>query len=140
MLSAGEIASMRGTLDQLTNATLLKIENPDSAEVDEYGESGEPVAVWTGRADGYLERQDHQEISGGQEVDVEGITFRLLDDAGAPVLAEAGPNWSGSTIVLEDRRLDDVVTSRFSVIGMEHEANGLLDSVLLTLDSETAVA
>lgn len=146
MLTAGEIRSMRTTLDELTNATLTAIETP--ADLDEYGDPGGTTSAWTGRADGFLEILDHQEtvgahqangaIAGGRQTSIQLTTFRLLDDAGAPIIEQAGPDWSGTTVLIEDRRLTTPVTLRFSVVGMEHEANGLLDSILLTLDNETA--
>lgn len=138
MLSRGEIQSMASTLNELANATLTAIETPGSP--DAYGEPGEPDEVWTGTAEGFLEILDHEELNGGQQVSVQRTTFRLLDAEGAPVIEEAGPDWSGSTVRIEDRRLTATVTRRYSVVGMEHEANGLLDSVLLTLDTETAVS
>lgn len=134
LLSAGDIALMNDSLDELSNATLVKIETPGAP--DAYGEPGAPTATWTGRADGFLERQDHQEVSGGEQVRIDVTTFLLFDAAGAPVTEVAGPNWSGSTVVIEDGRQAVVVTRRFSVIGMEHQQDNTLDSILLTLDNE----
>lgn len=136
LLSAADVRMMHRDLVQLSNADLTQIATPGPLATN--GDPGTPVAVWTGTAPGFLQRQAADILSSEVEVSTPKDTFRLFDAAGAPpVLLAAGPDWSGVTVVVADRRLSPVVTRRFAVIGLEREQDGTLDGVLLTLNAET---
>ena len=139
LLSAGDIALMHDTVIELANATLTKIESPGALAGN--GDPGAPVTVWTGTAAGFLQREDRDVLSDGIQVHVTADTFLLFDKAGAPAAAiVAGSDWQASTVVISDERTTPAVLRRFSVTGMEHEADGTLDHVLLTLNAAIATA
>jgi hypothetical protein len=122
---AGEISGW------FANATLTKIAGPGAP--DRTGDPGAGSELWAGEARGFLTRERHEEVSGGQQVPVRIDTF-VVFDAHAPALEVAGPDWEATTVTIRDERTADAVELVFSVVGMEHHAYGLLDSVLLTLD------
>jgi hypothetical protein len=130
---------MHSTLVELANATLTKIERPGA--LGDNGDPGTPIAVWTGAAPAFLERQDRDVLSGGVQVTVKMDTLIVFDKAGANVAAIiAGADWKATTVVVADERLPTPVTRRFTVTGLEHEANSTLDHVLLTLNADTAAS
>lgn len=113
------------------NATLTLIQGPGAP--DRNGDPGVGPTLWEGEARGFLARERHEEVSGGQQVPVRRDTFTVFDTV-APVLEVAGPDWEATTVTILDERGLELVELVFSVTGMERHANGLLDSVLLTLD------
>lgn len=114
------------------NAVMTTIKAP--GVLDRTGDPGVGATLWSGEAKGFLSRERHDEVSGGQQVPVRRDTFTLLGDT-APVLQVAGPDWEATTVTIRDDRVPgSPVTRTFTVVGMEHAAHGLLDSVLLTLD------
>jgi hypothetical protein len=121
----------------LSTAVLLEIAGPGA--LDDSGDPGAPVPVWTGRAAGYLKRERRSVVRDGNQVDVRQDIFLILRAAGAPVLESAGPDWTASTLVIEDRRTPTAVTRRFTVTAMENRAAGTaVDSIRVELDTETA--
>ncbi|HET6502109.1 MAG TPA: hypothetical protein VFG87_15240 [Amycolatopsis sp.] len=139
LIARGDIAGMHGTLTELANATLTQIEAPGPLAGN--GDPGTPVAVWTGAAPAFLERQNRDVLSGGAQVKVKMDTLILFDQAGADVAAiVAGADWEATTVVVSDNRLPTPVIRRFTVNGLEHQADGTLDHALLTLNAETTVA
>lgn len=123
-------------MDEFSNATLVEIAGPGPLNRD--GDPGDPVAVWTGRADGYLKRARKNVLSAGVQVRVATDTFTILDTQLAPVIAIAGADWEASTVVIEDHRTGAVLARRFTVNAMEHRAAGsIVDSVRLELEGET---
>jgi hypothetical protein len=138
LLDAGDIAWMNATAAELANATLTVIETP--GPLTGSGDPGTPVAVWTGEARGFLERRDRDVLSGGVQVREQTDVFRLFDAEGAPVASlRSGADWHAATVVISDERLATAVLWRFTVVGVEHEADGTLDHVLLTLNAGTVV-
>jgi hypothetical protein len=116
------------------NAVITAITGPGSPD-----ESGDPrddgAVLWSGRAWGYLKRSDRTVLSGGNQVKVQADVFTVLDTAGAPLLAESGPDWTATTVTIEDHRKLAPVTRTFRVDAMEHRAAGTVaDSVRLELD------
>lgn len=143
LLSAGDLALLNDTVSLLANATLTKIETP--GPLANNGDSGTPVTAWTGEARGFLERKDRDVIAAGVQVKVKTDTFILFDREGVEQTVAigsvlAGSDWEASTVVIEDERLSPSVTRRWSIAGMEHEADGTMDHVLLTLNADAAVA
>lgn len=121
------------------NAALLEIARPGA--LDDSGDPGTPVAVWTGRAAGYLKRERISEVRDGVQADVRKDVFIILRATGAPALEAAGPDWEASTVVIEDQRTPTPVARRWSVVAMENRAAGTtVDSIRLELDTETTPA
>jgi hypothetical protein len=122
--------------DEFANAVLTEIAAP--GPLADNGDPGTPVAVWTGRAPGYLKRSSKSILSAETNVKVPVDTFTILDSAGAPIVAEPGPDWEASTVVIEDRRTGVAVARRFTVNAAEHRAAGtIVDSLRLELNAET---
>ncbi len=139
LLSPGEIAWMNDTTSELANATLTVIEAPGPLAGN--GDPGTPVTVWTGEARGFLERKDRDVLNGGVQVREQTDTFILYDAQGAPVTSlRSGADSEASTVIIRDERLATTALWRFTVVGMQHEADGTLDHVLLTLNAGTPVA
>ena len=141
LLSPGDIALMNGTLNELANATLTKVETPGTLAGN--GDPGVPGTAWSGSARGFLERADRDVLSGGAQVKVKTDTFILFDEEGrdetipiASILA--GADWEATTVVISDERMPTPVVRRFTVTGLEHEADGTLDHILLTLNGDTS--
>jgi hypothetical protein len=123
-------------MEEFDNAVLVEIATP--GPLDAYGDPGTPVPVWTGRAGGYLKRIRKTVLSGGASVRVATDVFTILDSHAAPILVEAGPDWTASSVVIEDRRTAMSVTRRFRVNAFEHRAAGTeVDSCRLELEGET---
>lgn len=139
LLTDADRALMHETVIRVSNATLTAIERPGTLASN--GDPGTPVMVWTGAAPAFLERSDKDELKGQAETIT--ITDQLIvfDQAGADVAALiAGADWDGSTVVVTDRRLLPVVSVRWVVQGLEHEADGTMDHCLLTLNGGSVVA
>lgn len=136
-LSAGDVRMMHRQLVGLSNATLTQIASPGT--LADNGDPGTPVPVWTGTAPGFLLETDTDTLSADIEVQTKDVKLRVFDAAGASAgLLAAGADWSACTVVIADRRLTPTVSSRWTVIGLEHEQDGTLDSVLLTLNAQSA--
>lgn len=146
LLSAGDIARMRGTLDQLANAALTMIEKP--ATIDDSGDPATWTTLWSGSAPAYIARVQVESItkssSPGQarapveiEAPVSTDVLTLLDGV-ATVIAAAGPVWSGHRVTITDSRTGSPVTMVRSVVEAEHQAYGLLDSARVVLDPSGA--
>lgn len=139
LLDASDIGVMHDTLIELSNATLTTVETPGT--LGRNGDPGVPVTAWTGSAPGFLLHEEKDILSQGVEVSEPKTTFRLFDQAGADVSRMfSGADWSASTVVIADHRLATTSTRRWTIIAMEHEQDGTLDSVLLTLNADTTVA
>ncbi len=141
LLSPGDLALLNDTVTLLSNASLIAVETP--GPLADNGDPGTPVEAWTGTAPGFLERKDRNVLSAGVEVQVKADTFILFDQAGVEAgitLSDvlAGADWTASTIVIADGRVTPAQPTRFSVVGMEHEADGTMDHILLTLDGGVA--
>jgi hypothetical protein len=137
LLSPGDIAIMHGELVGLSNADLTQIATP--GPLADNSDPGTPVPVWTGTAPAFLLEADTDKLSADVEVQAEDVKLRIYDAAGVPAdLFAAGADWAGSTVVVADRRLSTTLTRRWSVIALEHEQDGTLDSVLLTLNAPSA--
>ena len=135
LLDPGDITLMHDVVVQLSNATLTRIETPGPLQGN--GDPGSLVSAWTGSAQGFLQRQDEDILSGTAEVTVPRTTFRLFDRAGAPVaLLRSGADWTAATVVIQDHRLTPPMVRRWSVEAIEHEQDNTLDSVLLTLNAD----
>lgn len=135
LIPQGDLAAMRGVLDDFTNARLLKITAPGPPAPN--GDPGTGVDLWIGSAPCYLERVRHDEISGGAQVPVRQDVLTILADA-APVVEVPGPRWEASTLLVQDLRTAAPLTLTFRVAAMEHTAFGLLDSVRLELEETVA--
>lgn len=137
LLSAGDISLMHAVMVEISNATLTQIATP--GPLDRNGDPGTPVAVWTGTAEAFLERHDREVLSGGAQVQDRRTTLRVFDEAGADVADMlAGPDWAASSVVVIDNRGVSPVTRRWTIVGMEHESDETLNSVLLTINDERA--
>jgi hypothetical protein len=97
------------------------------------GDPGAGAVLWSGEARGFLARERHETVSGGQQLPVRMDSFVLFARS-APLLEAAGPDWEATRVTIRDERSSPTVNVVFSVTGIELDANGLLDSVLLTLD------
>lgn len=136
-LSAGDIAVLHEVLIGLSNARLTQIATPGA--LGDSGDPGSPTVAWTGSAEAFLERKDHDVLSGGAQVKLQTTTLRVFDEAGATVaLLRTGADWEAASVVVEDRRGVTSVTKRWTISGMEHESDQTLNSVLLTLNDERA--
>lgn len=119
------------------NAVLIEIATP--GPLADNGDPGTPVTVWTGRAAGYLKRARRNILAASAQVIVATDTFTILDSELAPAIEDAGPDWSASSVVIEDMRTGTVVRRRFTVNAMEHRAAGtIVDSVRLELQAEAS--
>lgn len=141
LLSPGDVALLHDTVALLANASLVEIAAPGALERN--GDPGAPTVAWTGTAPGFLERKDRTVLSGGVEVQSKTDTFILFDRAAVEASIAlsnllAGADWAASTVVISDRRVTPAVQMRFTVVGLEHEADGTMDHVLLTLDGGVA--
>lgn len=134
ILPAGELSRMITVLDEMTNALLVEVATPGAP--DRNGDPGASTAVWTGSAECYLERVDHQALSGGQQVTVRADTLTILDGK-VPAAIVSGPDWKATILTVEDRRDATPVTRVFNVTGAEHVAFNLLDSTRLELGEIT---
>lgn len=122
---------------EFDNAVLVEISTP--GPLDAFGDPGTPVVAWTGRAGGYLKRVRRNVLSGGATVRLTTDTFTILDSAAAPVIEEAGPDWTASTVVIDDMRTSTPVRRRFTVNALEHRAAGtIVDSLRIELEGEVA--
>lgn len=136
-LTPGDIALMHETLTGISNARLTQIATPGA--LGDSGDPGSPAVGWSGSAVAFLERQDHDVLSGGAQVKLQTTTLRVFDEAGAPVaLLRTGADWEAATVVVEDMRQAVTVTKRWTIAGMEYESDQTLNSVLLTLNDERA--
>lgn len=124
---------------EFDNATLIEIASP--GPLADNGDPGTPVAVWTGRAGGYLKRARKNVRSSESQVRVEVITFTLLRTV-APEVADlivAGSDDEASTVVIEDNRTPTTSTLRYRVNAAENRAAGtIVDSLKLELENGTA--
>ncbi len=137
-LSPGDIALMHDVLVGIANAHLTQIATPGA--LDRNGDPGNPVAAWTGSVPAFLERRDREVLSDGTQVQDRRTMLRIFDEAGATVAALlSGPDWTASSVVIEDLRGVTPVTRRWTVVGLEHESDQTLNSVLLTLNDERVV-
>lgn len=135
LLTEAEVAGIAATLHGTCNARLVKITGP--GVLDRNGDPGPGVVLWTGEAPCWLERERHDEISGGRQVPVRRDVLVVLDVDVPPVMV-AGPDWDATTVKVRDERVPgSPVTSTFTVTAAEHSAFGLVDSVRLELESET---
>lgn len=143
LLSPGDLALMNGTLNELANATLTIVETPGTLAGN--GDPGTPAPVWTGEARGFLEYTTKDILSQGTEVSEPVTTFILFDQEGrdeAVTVGDilAGADWSASTVVIADERLSPPDVRRHTIVAMEHQADGTLDHLLLTLNAARAVS
>lgn len=125
----------------LTNAILLEIRAPGALDIHGRQAGDGPVA-WTGRAACYLKRirklaASNEAVTGGipavQTVKKTDVLW-LLNNAGVPLVEQAGPDWEGSTITVLDQRTTTPVTRVFKVLAMENRAAGtIVDNVRLEL-------
>jgi hypothetical protein len=115
------------------NAVLTQINGPGTP--DRYGDvAAVGPALWTGRAAGYLKRAKANARSGGIQITEKTDEFVILNSTGAAILDQAGPDWSATTVTIEDQRALARVTKTFRVLAMENRAAGLaVDSVRLEL-------
>lgn len=135
LLSEADIEGMHDTLIELSNCTVTQIAS--AGTLADNGDPGPPVSEWEGSAPGFLWREAKDALSRDAETVVRKDMLRVFDPAGLQVvLLHAGPDWSGVTIVVRDDRLSPATTRRFNIVGMEHESDQTLNSVILTLDSE----
>jgi len=128
---------MHGTVALLSNASLVEIATPGPLAAN--GDPGTPVEAWSGSAPGFLERKDRNVLSNGIEVQRKVDTFILFDQAADDESIDlsdilGGADWTASTVVISDERVSPAVEVRFTVVGLEHEADGTMDHLLLTLD------
>jgi hypothetical protein len=132
VIPPGDLAHMADIVHRTAaNATLTRIQAP--GQPDRNGDTQPGPDLWTGQQPGFLARVQHEEVSGGQQVTVDTDTFTMVGHA-APLDTVSGPDWTASTITVVDQRAAQAVERTFRVVGVEHTAHGLLDSVLLTLD------
>lgn len=118
------------------NATLVEIAKPGPLAPN--GDPGAPVAVWKGKARGYLKRVKRMALSGGENVLVRRDVFTLLRTEGAPVVEQAGADWEAYTVVIEDKRTNAPEQHRYVIRGMENRAAGTpVDSIRLELDPQS---
>lgn len=128
---------MHDVLVGISNATLTQIATP--GPLDRNGDPGTPVAAWTGSAEAFLVTEDQEVLSGGVQVQDRSTTLRVFDEAGATVASLlAGADWTASSVVVADARGVTPITRRWTVVGLEHESDQTLNSVLLTLNDERA--
>lgn len=135
LLTEAEIAAMVADVNQLANATLLEIASPGPLAPN--GDPGDPVAVWTGEAQGMIDRTRKEGTVGEREQQNKHVTFKVFDAAGAPAVEMAGSVGEATTVVIEDRSTPTPVTTRWTIKGIIRVGEGTLDNVTLELDGET---
>lgn len=128
------------------NATLTEIRGPGT--IDLHGRrTADGAVLWTGRAAAYLKRVRRMVLTTGMREGMQtGVqamaktdVLWLLGSTGAPVVEQAGPDWEGSTVTVEDNRTGTPVTRVFQVLGMENRAAGtIVDNVRLELGTPTS--
>lgn len=137
LLPDHEIAGIVATLHETANARLTKITEPGT--VDRNGDPGPGTDLWTGSAPCWLERERHDELSGGTQVPVHRDSLVVLDADAPPAMLAAGPDWDAVTVTVQDLRVPgSPVTITWTVKAAEHTAFGLVDSVRLELEGEQA--
>lgn len=127
LLTETDLSPMRGVLDELSNARLLKIFGPGAA--DAYGDQGQGAELWTGSVPAWLTRE-RSDRSGEVEETVERDVLRVLERPDVPALASivAAPDQQASRILVEDRRVTPAVQVIFQVAAARYEAFDTLDS------------
>lgn len=130
-----------------TNSFLLAVES--TGPLDRRGSPSEPgAAVWTGRAAGYLERNERMLEGAGtvSQTDPREISQRahrliLFRVEGAPMTEIGGPDSTAETLLVEDRRDPTAPTThRWAIIGTEYNARGKRgDNIIVTLDNPVRV-
>lgn len=134
LLSDRDRRKITETVHQLSNAALVEVAAPGPPAPN--GDT-DPVAVWTGEAACFLDRDTVARVVDGAETLVETDVVRIYDGA-APVDYLAGADWDATTVVIEDRR-SSPVRSRWAVRGAARTADGTLDSIRLELDDPKEV-
>lgn len=116
------------------NATLTAINGPGAP--DAYGDTTDGSELWTGEARGYLTRIARTVVSSGEQLFIKQDIFALPRTESAPILEAAGPDWTATSITIEDRRDPaGAVTRTFRVKAMEDRAAGtILDHIRLELE------
>jgi hypothetical protein len=126
-----------------TNSTLLAVEAHGA--LDRRGSpTGPGAALWTGSADGYLERNERLLEGAGmvsqndrREISQRAHRLILFRISGAPLNEIGGPDSTAETILLQDRRdPTSPATHRWTIVGTEYNARGMdADNIILTLDN-----
>jgi hypothetical protein len=136
-----EIQAMAGIVNLTANARLIQIA-PTGAP-DPRGNTTEGAPTWEGSAPGFLAREDIEGSTVIHDTSRSTVahidTFCILDANQVPVTEIAGPRWKGTYVTIEDHRLTPVVTTRWRVDDLEHDAYGLLDSLSLVLADPVVV-
>lgn len=133
LLSAREVADILATLNLVANAALVEIAEPGAPARN--GDT-EPSPVWAGEVPAFLERKRRARVVGGVQLVEDVDVLRVYDAEGAPTEYVAGADQAATTVVVEDRRGGGTTRSRWTVRGVERDADGTLDSTLLELDDE----
>ena len=155
VIGAGLPASDPLARGAYANATLTAITGAGAPD-----RTGDPAAgpvLWSGEARGYLTRERHTVITGGQratggapgvaafssggeQMMVNLDVFQLPRTVDAPILEVAGPDWTATTVTIVDHRdPGGGVTLTARVYAMELRAAGtLLDHIRLELQDVSA--
>lgn len=133
LLSGRQIARMVETANQLANATMVEIAEPGPLEPN--GDAGAPSPVWAGEARCHLSRDQIAVVRDGAETQEDIDVVRIFDGSGAPVDFVRGPDWSATSVVIDDERRAEPIRQRWTVVGVDRDADGTLDSVRLILDN-----
>jgi hypothetical protein len=122
LVPQGDLDAMAAAINDATaNATLTTITGPGVP--DRNGDPGEGEAIWSGEARGFLARERHETVSGGQQVPVRMDSFVILDGV-AQLLEVAGPDWEATRVTIRDERTSVPVSAVFTVTGWSTTRTG----------------
>ena len=145
LLSAADLAAVRSTLHEVSNATLLAVRGPGAR--DRHGEqTAGGTALWTGTAPAFLEREQTAAVDAPQAEPTRArhsdrMTLTILEeDASSALSGLLRPPWGDTRVDVSDRRVSPAVDATFKVVDLVQNAWGTLDSVTLILVPEPTVA
>lgn len=130
-----------------SNAEIRQLATPGVPKAN--GDAGPPVAIWSGKARGYLttlDRVTSSNVYRDPELTLEDlartpvlvIALRRLRAAGIPIPTPGAP-WVANSLVLIDRRSGGSTQTRYTVDGTQvHSAGTVVDDVVLQLSHPRA--
>lgn len=146
LLSASDLAAIRSTLHEVSNATLLAVRGPGAR--DRHGEqTADGTSLWSGTAPAFLEREQTAEIDAPEAMrpararHADRMTLTILEeDASSALSGLLRPPWGDTRVEVSDARVSPAVDATFKVVDLVQNAWGTLDSVTLILVPEPTVA
>ena len=142
LLSAADLAAIRSTLHEVSNATLLAVRGPGAR--DRHGEqTADGTSLWSGTAPAFLEREQTAEIDAPEAMrpararHADRTTLTILEeDASSALAGLIRPPWGETRVDVTDA---NAAAATFKVVDLVQNAWGTLDSVTLILVPEPVV-